>query len=185
MSTTTQSMTADELLKLPRGRFRYELIKGELITMSPAGSERGALAAGIAALLVQYVRANKLGIVFGAETGFKIAENPDTVLAPDTAFISRENIPESGIPKKYWPGAPDLAVEVLSPGDTAREVEVKVGRWLSAGARLVWTINPKHKSVTVYRAAKESDTLSETDELDGEDVVPGFRCQVSEIFAGI
>lgn len=185
MSTTTQLMTADELLKLPRGRFRYRLIKGELITMSPAGSEHGALAAIVAALLVQYVRANNLGIVFGAETGFKVAENPDTVLAPDVAFTSREHVPESGITKKYWPGAPDLAVEILSPGDTAREVEVKVGQWLSAGARLVWTVNPKQKSVTVHRASKVSDTLSETDELDGEEIVPGFRCRVSEIFAGI
>jgi Uma2 family endonuclease len=185
MSTTTQLMTADELLKLLRGRFRYRLIKGELITMSPAGSEHGALVVNMTLLLVQYVRANKLGIVFGAETGFKVAENPDTVLAPDVSFISRENIPKSGIPKKYWPGAPDLAVEVLSPGDTAREVEVKIGRWLAAGARLVWTINPKNKSVTVHRGPEDSDTLSETDELSGEEVVPGFRCRVSEIFAGV
>lgn len=182
MSTTTQLMTADELLKLPRGRFRYRLIKGELITMSPAGSEHGAIVVNLTVFLGQYVKANKLGIVFGAETGFIIAENPDTVLAPDVAFISREHIPESGIPKKYWRGAPDLAVEVLSPGDTAREVEEKVNQWLSAGARLVWTVNPKRKNVIVHRASKEASTFSETDELDGEDVVPGFRCRVSEIF---
>jgi Uma2 family endonuclease len=175
-------MTADELLKLPRGRFRYRLVKGELITMSPAGSEHGAIVVNLTVLLGQYVKANKLGIVFGAETGFIIAENPDTVLAPDVAFISREHIPESGIPKKYWQGAPDLAVEVLSPGDTAREVQEKVGQWLAAGARLVWTVNPKRRNVTVHRALKEASTYSETDELDGEDVVPGFRCLVSEIF---
>lgn len=182
MSTTTRLMTADELLKLPRGRFRYELIKGELITMSPAGSEHGAIVVNMTVLLAQHVKANNLGIVFGAETGFKIAENPDTVLAPDVAFISRERIPESGIPKKYWPGAPDLAVEVLSPGDTIREVEQKIGQWLNAGALLVWTVNPKHRTVTVHRALKDSSTLSEDDELDGNDVVPGFRCRVSEIF---
>ena len=142
MSTTTRLMTADELLKLPRGRFRYRLVKGELLTMSPAGSEHGAIVVNLSVLLGQHVKANKLGIVFGAETGFKIAENPDTVLAPDVAFISREHIPASGIPKKYWPGAPDLAVEVLSPGDTAREVEKRVGQWLAAGARLVWTVDP-------------------------------------------
>lgn len=185
MSTTTQPMTADELLKLPRGRFRYELVKGELITMSPAGSEHGVVIMNLAAPLAQYVKKNKLGIVFGAETGFKIAENPDTVLAPDVAFISREHIPESGIPKKYWPGAPDLAVEVLSPGDTKREVEKKVGQWLSAGSRLVWTVDPAKKSVTVYRASAASSsasTFSETDVLDGEDVVLGFHCHVSELF---
>lgn len=182
MSTTTQLMTADELLKLPRGRFRYELVKGELITMSPSGSEHGAIVVNVTVLLAQHVKANNLGIVFGAETGFKIAENPDTVLAPDVAFISREHIPESGIPKKYWPGAPDLAVEVLSPGDTTREVEEKVSQWLAAGARLVWAVNPRRKSITVHRAPKDASTFSETDELDGEEVVPGFRCRVSEIF---
>lgn len=185
MSTTTRLMTADELLRLPRGEHRYRLIKGELITMSPAGSEHGALVVNMTLPLAQYVKANDLGIVFGAETGFKVAENPDTVLAPDVSFISWERVPTSGIPKKYWPGAPDLAVEVLSPGDTAREVEVKVGQWLAAGARLVWTVNPKQRSVTVHRSPQDSDTLSETDELDGEEVVPGFRCRVSEIFAGI
>jgi Uma2 family endonuclease len=182
MSATTQLMTADELLMLPRGRFRYRLIKGELITMSPAGSEHGALVVNMTVLLAQYVKANSLGIVFGAETGFKVAENPDTVLAPDVAFISREHVPASGIPKKYWPGAPDLAVEVLSPGDTVREVERKVGQWLAAGARLVWTVDPKRRTVTVHQALKEAATLSENDELDGNDVVPGFRCRVSEIF---
>jgi Uma2 family endonuclease len=182
MSTTTQLITADELLKLPRDRFRYELVKGELITMSPSGSEHGAIVVNITVLVGQHVKTNKLGIVFGAETGFKIAENPDTVLAPDVAFISREHIPESGIPKKYWSGAPDLAVEVLSPGDSAREVEKKVGQWLAAGVRLVRTVNPQRKSVTVHRASDDATTLSETGELDGEDVVPGLRCRVSEIF---
>lgn len=182
MSTTTQLMTADELLKLPRGRFRYRLVKGELVTMSPAGSEHGVVIMNLAVPLAQYVKANKLGIVFGAETGFIIEKNPDTVLAPDVAFISREHIPESGIPKKYWPGAPDLAVEVLSPGDTAREVEKKVNQWLAAGARLVWTINPGRRSATIHRALGDAFTLSEKDELDGEDVVPGFRCRLSEIF---
>jgi Uma2 family endonuclease len=182
MSTTTQLMTADELLKLPRGRFRYRLVKGELITMSPAGSEHGVIIMNLAAPLAHYVKANKLGIVFGAETGFIIEENPDTVLAPDVAFISREHIPESGIPKKYWPGAPDLAVEVLSPGDTTREVEKKVNQWLAAGARLVWTVNPKRRTITAHRASDDASTFSETDELDGEDVVPGFRCRFSEIF---
>jgi Uma2 family endonuclease len=175
-------MTADELLKLPRGRFRYELVKGELITMSPSGSEHGAIVVNLTVLVGQHVKANHLGIVFGAETGFKIADNPDTVLAPGVAFISRERIPESGVPKKYWPGAPDLAVEVLSPGDTAHEVEEKVGRWLAAGVRLVWTVNPRRKSVTAHRAPNDASTLSENDELDGEEVLPGFRCRVSEIF---
>lgn len=182
MSTTIQPMTAEELLRLPRGRFRYELVKGELITMSPAGSEHGAVIMSLAAPLAQHVKANNLGVVFGAETGFKIAENPDTVLAPDIAFICHERIPESGVPKEYWRGAPDLAVEVLSPGDAPRKVDEKVKAWLSAGAKLVWTVDPKRKTVTIHRATKVTLTLTEHDELNGEEIVPGFRCQVSEIF---
>jgi Uma2 family endonuclease len=150
--------------------------------MSPAGSEHGAVIMNLAAPLAQHVKKNNLGVVFGAETGFKIEENPDTVRAPDITFISQKNIPESGIPKGYWRGAPDLAVEVLSPGDTAYEVEEKVEEWLTAGARLVWTVNPKRKSVTVHRTLREALTLSVNDELSGEDVVTGFCCRVSEIF---
>jgi Uma2 family endonuclease len=128
------------------------------------------------------VKANKLGVVFGAETGFKIASSPDTVRAPDIAFVRRERIPESGIPKEFWPGAPDLAVEVLSPGDRIKAVEEKVGDWLASGASAVWVVDPKRKSVTVYRSLKDTQTLLEDDELDGQTVVPGFRCRVADIF---
>ena len=182
MSATTQFMTAEELIKLPRGKFRYELIKGELITMSPAGSEHGAVIMNLGAPLTVHVRTNNLGIVFGAETGFKLASNPDTVRAPDIAFVRRERIPETGVPKGYWPGAPDLAVEVVSPGDTVYEVDEKVAEWLAAKARAVWVVNPKRRTVTVHRPSKNVVVLSEADELDGQDVVPGFRCRIVGIF---
>jgi Uma2 family endonuclease len=182
MSTITRPMTADELLMMKRGEFRYELIKGELKRMSPAGSEHGAIIVNLTLLLAQHVKANKLGVVFGAETGFKIASSPDTVRAPDIAFVRRERIPESGIPKEFWPGAPDLAVEVLSPGDRIKAVEEKVGDWLASGASAVWVVDPKRKSVTVYRSLKDTQTLLEDDELDGQTVVPGFRCRVADIF---
>jgi Uma2 family endonuclease len=182
MTTTLQRSTANELFEMPDDGFRYELVKGELRKMSPSGSEHGAIIINISVLLAQYVRSKKLGVCFGAETGFKIASDPDTVRAPDVAFIRRERIPESGIPKKFWPGAPDLAVEVLSPGDTRREVDEKVEDWLEAGARAVWVINPKRRSVTVYRSLTDVTRLLEADELDGGEVVPGFHCKVSEIF---
>lgn len=182
MSTTLQRVTADELFTMPKDGFRYELVKGELRKMSPAGSEHGAIIVNITVLLGQHVKSKKLGVCFGAETGFKIASNPDTVRAPDVAFVSRERVPESGIPKKFWPGAPDLAVEVLSPGDTLEEVEEKVEDWLAAGTRVVWIVSPKRRSVSVYRSMTDVTRLSETDELDGGDVVTGFRCKVSEIF---
>src|SRR4051812_18003721 len=182
MNTTLQRSTANELFEMPDDGFRYELVKGELRRMSPSGSEHGAIIVNITVLLGQYVKANKLGVCFGAETGFKIASDPDTVRAPDVAFIRRERIPESGITKKFWPGAPDLAIEVLSPGDTRKEVDEKVEDWLAAGTRAVWIVNPKRRSVWVYRSMSDVTRLSESDELGGGDVVPGFRCKVSEIF---
>ena len=182
MSTTLQQVTADELFAMPKDGFRYELVKGELRKMSPAGSEHGAIIVKITIRLGQYVESNNLGVCFGAETGFKIASDPDTVRAPDVAFVSRERIPESGITKKFWPGPPDLAVEVLSPGDTLEEVEEKVEDWLAAGTRAVWVVSPKRRSVTVYRSMTDVTRLSESDELDGGDVVHGFRCKVSEFF---
>lgn len=183
MSTTIQLMTAEELLKMPKDGFRYELVKGELKQMSPAGFEHGVVGMNIGMLLARYVKANNLGVVCLAETGFKIASDPDTVLAPDVSFVRRERIPQSGRPKAFYPGAPDLAVEVISPGDTKKEVAGKVEDWLAAGSLAVWVINPKRVTVTIHRPQVEAITLTETDELDGQDVVPGFRCSVSEIFA--
>ena len=183
MTTTLQRSTANELFEMPDDGFRYELVRGELRKMSPAGSEHGAVVFNVTVLFGSHVKANDLGVCFGAETGFKIASDPDTVRAPDLAFISRERIPESGIPKTFWPGAPDLAVEVVSPGDTYGEVEEKVEEWLAAGARAVWVLNPRRRGVSVHRSKTDVTRLSEGDELDGGDVVPGFRCKVSEIFA--
>ncbi|HEX7312421.1 MAG TPA: Uma2 family endonuclease [Pyrinomonadaceae bacterium] len=182
MTTTLQRSTASELYAMPDDGFRYELVKGELRKMSPSGWKHGMVVVNITVLLGQYVKTNKLGVCFGAETGFIIASDPDTVRAPDLSFVGRERIPESGAPKTFWMGAPDLAVEVLSPGDTRREVHEKVEDWLEAGARVVWVINPKRRAITVYRSMNDVTRLSEGDELDGGEVVPGFRCKVSEIF---
>lgn len=181
MSTTTQPVTAEELIKLPRGRFRYELIKGELLTMSPAGEEHGAVTANLTLALAQHVKANKLGVVYGAETGFKLESNPDTVLAPDMAFISRARV--GTISKKYREGAPDLAVEVISPGESRLMIERKVVQWLHLGAHAVWIVNPQTATVTIYSADGEVKLLAGSDELTGDDVVPGFRIPITEIFS--
>jgi Uma2 family endonuclease len=182
MTTTLQRSTASELFEMPDDGFRYELVKGELRKMSPSGWEHGVVVVNATLLLGQHVKTNNLGVCVGAETGFKITSDPDTVRAPDLAFVSRGRIPEGDAPKKFWQGAPDLAVEVVSPGDTYSEVEDKVEQWLAAGARAVWVLNPKCRSVTVYRSMTDVTRLSEEDELDGGEVVPGFRCKVSEIF---
>jgi Uma2 family endonuclease len=183
MSTTTQLVTAEELLSLPDDGFRYELVEGELRRMSPAGHNHGRIAMRLAVPLGKFVAENKLGEVYAAETGFKLKSNPDTVRAPDVSFIRRERVEEIGETEGFWLGAPDLAVEVNSPGDRIGEVEEKVQEWLSAGARSVWVVSPKLRVVTGYRSLTDISTLTEKDTLDGGEVVPGFQFPVAELFA--
>ena len=181
-ATLTKPVTADELLEMPDDGSRYELVKGELIRMAPTGHKHGIVTMRLAAPLYRYVRDHKLGEVYGAESGFVISQDPDTVRAPDVAFVQRERIEKAGEVKSYWLGAPDLAAEVVSPGDTFSEVENKVAEWLEAGARIVWVVSPKLHTVTVYRSLTDIVTLTEKDTLDGGDVVTGFQIKIAEIF---
>jgi Uma2 family endonuclease len=181
MSTVTRT-TAEELLVLPRGEHRYELVKGELIAMSPAGSEHGDIASEIGMLLRHYVKQHRLGRVFGAETGFLLERDPDTVLAPDAAFVRQERISEVGIPRGYFPGPPDLAVEIISPSETEQQADDKARAWLESGAKLVWNIRPLTRSIDVYRPGADVESLSAGDALTGEDVVPEFTCRVRALF---
>lgn len=175
-------LTADDLAKQPDDGSRYELVKGVLKKMSPAGFEHGICTAEIGSKLNVYVKRHKLGYVCGAETGFRISQNPDTVRAPDAAFVCQISIERQGIVKGYWEGAPDLAVEVISPGDTYAEVAEKVEAWLTAGCRMVWVINPRRETVEVYRPNADFTILRGSDTLDGGDVVEGFQCSVQDIF---
>ena len=175
-------LTADDLARQPNDDSRYELVRGVLRKMPPAGFEHGICAAEIGSKLNVHVRAHQLGYVCGAETGFKVAQNPDTVRAPDAAFIRQASIERQGIVKGYWEGAPDLAVEVISPGDTYAEVAEKVEEWLTAGCTMVWVINPRRETVEVYRSNEDFTVLRGTDILDGGDIVEGFQCQVQNIF---
>jgi Uma2 family endonuclease len=181
MSTTTR-VTADQLLRMPDDGYRYELVAGALRKMVPAGWKHGAIAGKLHTRLGQHIDQHELGTIFGAETGFLIARDPDTVRAPVIAFVHKDRLPATKPEEAYWPGAPDLAVEVVSPGDRLGEVDDKVAMWLDAGAGMVWIVNPKWRNVTVYRSATDIKTLTENDELDGQDVVPGFRCLVADIF---
>jgi Uma2 family endonuclease len=182
MSTTPTLMTADDLLRLPDDGLRHELVNGELRTMTPSGSEHSVITARLARVVDGFVSSRDLGLVFGAEGGFRISTGPDTVRAPDLAFVHRERIPESGIPKGYWPGAPDLAAEVVSPGETYGEVEGKVSAWLDAGTAVVWVLDPARRSVAVHEAGAGVRILSAADELTGGTVLPGLACPVAELF---
>ena len=181
--TTSQLVTAEQLLGMPRDGFRYELLKGELVKMAPAGSQHGTLAMRVGWRLAQHVESLELGTAFAAETGFRLSSNPDTVRAPDAAFVSQRRVEEAGEVQGYWPGAPDLAVEVISPSDTYTEVENKVLDWLDAGTAMVVVVNPRQQTVTVYRSRSEIAILTAGDTIDGSDVVPGWTLPVQDLFA--
>ena len=168
---------------MPDDGLRYELVKGELVKLAPAGSEHGDLAMRVGWRLGQYVENHNLGKVFAAETGFRIASNPDTVRAPDVAFISKGRVEEAGLVEGYWPGAPDLAVEVISPTDIYTAVQAKVLDWLDAGTLMVAVVNPRQQTVTVYRSRTDITILTGNDILDGQDVVPGWTLAIRDLFA--
>jgi Uma2 family endonuclease len=171
-------MTAQELFHLDDDSHRHELIKGELLTMAPPGEEHGGITINLASLLSTHVKRNNLGRLT-VESGFKLESDPDTVLAPDIAFVGRDR---AGTRSPFYRmGPPDLAVEVISPGDTKPEVDRKTALWLELGAKSVWNVNPKKRTVEVSRADGQKQLFHETDELV-DDIIPGFRVKVAEIF---
>jgi Uma2 family endonuclease len=183
MSTLTP-VTAEQLLQMPHDGCRYELVEGELRMMSPCGWRHGKVGGRLLQHIARYLAENPCGEAFLAETGFLLSRDPDTVRAPDIAFIHKDRLSGELPEEAFWPGAPDLAVEVVSPGDTYREVDEKAKKWIAAGAKLVWVVNPLQQTVNVYRPDGLIGTLGVKDELTGEVVLPGFRCRVGEIFAG-
>lgn len=183
MDVVRQQVGAEELLHIPDDGFRYELVRGELRRTTPAGSLHGRIAVRIGWRLARHVEENRLGTVYAAETGFKLSTNPDTVRAPDVAFVGRARVEAIGEVEGFWPEAPELAVEVISPGDCYADVEEKVFDWLDAGTKMVVVINPRQRSATVYKSPTDIAALAEADVLDGGDVVPGFELAIREIFA--
>jgi len=182
LEPAVRPVTADELLEMPDDGLRRELVKGELRAMTPAGRRHGKIAMRIGSRLMQHVEQQDLGEVYAAETGFKLASDPDTVRAPDVSFLRKEQVEETGDVIGYSPVAPDLVVEVLSPGDRFAAVEEKVFEWLDAGTRMVIVVNPEQRTVTVYRSRTEIAVLTEADSLEGNDVVPGWKLPVREMF---
>lgn len=149
--------------------------------MSPAGSRHGAVAARIAKRIADFAEPARLGTVFAAETGFFIARNPDSVRAPDVAFVGAERL-EAGIPAGFFPGPPDLAVEVVSPHDSPRDLAAKVGDWLAAGTRLVWVVDPTNRTLTAHASDGSSATYRAGDEVPAGIAVPGLSLPLDQVF---
>lgn len=174
--------TADELLRYSSG-YRYELIGGELKKTAPAGNEHGSLAALLTGLLITHVHTQKLGKVYAAETSFKLSSNPDTVRAPDAAFINQGRLDEVGAVQGYWPGAPDLVAEVISPNDLYTEVSEKVAEWLRAGCQMVIVVNPHTEQVFIHAPGADVKVMGVDDTLEGGDVVKGWQLPIKELFS--
>ena len=151
--------------------------------MTPAGFEHGRVSANIGWILKDFVRSHPLGVVTGAETGFHIGHDPDTVRAPDAALIRAERVPPTPV-RGFFRGAPDLAVEVLSPGDRESEVLAKVRDWLRAGSQSVWVLDPESLTITVYHGPDQVQRLGSADTLTDDAVIPGFRVPVGDVFSG-
>ncbi len=182
MATTTQALTADELMDLPDDGFRYELVKGELIRMAPTKNYHGEIAAYVAGTLVPHVRANRLGKVYIADAGFLLSSDPPHVRVPDIGFVQREQIERIGRPDGFWPEPPTLAIEVISPSDRYSDVEEKIFDYLDAGALMVILLESRTRTAKVYRSLTDVTVLTEADTLDGGDVVPGWRMPIADIF---
>lgn len=175
-------ITAEELSQLPDDGCRYELSQGVLVAMPPAGGWHGENSSEISWHLSSFIRPRALGRVYVSETGFVLARDPDVVRAPDVAFVANDRLPPARDREGYLPLAPDLAIEVVSPHDRQSDVMDKVLEYLDAGTRLVWVVEPRRRTVTVWTPDRTARILTEDDELDGGDVLPGFRLSIADIF---
>ena len=182
MSTATALCTAEQLIAMPGDGWRYELVDGVLRRTAPAGQEHGRVAMNLSWRIGQHVRMHALGVVYAAETGFLIRRDPDTVIAPNVAFVSAARARASGAEGGYFPGAPDLAVEVVSPSDAFSDVQEKVLEWLEAGAAAVVVVDPRRRHVALNRSRRDMRVLAENETLDLGFVLPGFTVGVAEIF---
>lgn len=175
-TVTSHAATESDLLTTPRDGNRYELVDGQ-IRVSPAGKRHRRVATRLTVRLGAFVEEHRLGDLFDAQTGFRLPSG--NVRVPDLAFVAagRGDPDDPG----FVVGAPDLAVEIVSPGDRRRDVLEKVGEYLDAGTRLVWIIDPQQRMASVYHGAAETSTIAADGVLDGRDVVPGFRCALADV----
>ncbi len=182
MSSVAQRlMTAQEYWESPMNTKRSELVRGEVVEDMPPGAEHGEITIALGTLLRLWCKAGSGGYV-GTEAGFILSQQPDIVRGPDISYVSASRIPPDGRPKVFWSIAPDLAVEIVSPSETARTVREKVRDFLAAGTPLVWTIYPDTREVVAHTPDGLARTYSEDAILEHPDVLPGFACKVAELF---
>ncbi len=179
---TSQVLTAQDVERISLPGKVTELIRGHLVVREPPGTRHGVIAATLTYYVSDFARRHELGVVLAQDTGFKIASDPDTVRAPDVAFVARARV-ERIPPRGYADLAPDLLAEILSPDDRPAEVLAKVADWLGAGTELVWLVDPERLEVRVYRRDGSLAVVHAAESLDGEDVLPGFSCPVAQVFS--
>lgn len=175
--------TVADLLARADDEHHYELVRGDLMMMSPASPVQGRYAERLSRALGQYVEDHDLGEVYTAEPGFVLQPEPEVIIrAPDVAFVAKARIPPPDQQAGFWPLAPDLAVEVISPSETAEAVQTKVTDYLAAGTRLVWLVYPTSRVVLVYQSPTHIRQLGIDDTLEGGDVLPGFHYPLRRLF---
>jgi Uma2 family endonuclease len=182
--SATRLMTADDLLQLPDDGLRHELVAGELIDMTPTFYDHSFIVGEIFRQII--VRTGgKLPGNLTVESSFLIERNPDTVRVPDVAFVTEARIRGCGIPHAFFPGPPDLAVEVISPSERRAEIDAKVADYLRAGTQMVWVVEPATRTVTVYTPSSSPRRLSATDMLDAGLLIPGLALPINELFPSL
>ena len=178
-----RTYSLEEYERLPdEDGWRDELVRGRIAREPQPGAEHGWLSARLFRAIDRWAEDSGVGIAL-METGFLLSVEPPTVRGPDVAFLAIDRVPEEGIPKGFWPLAPDLAVEVVSPSNTASGIQEKVLEYLAAGSRAVWVVDPKTRTVTVCRSPDDLRILSRDDALETPDLLPGFRLPLAELFA--
>jgi len=181
----TTIMTIDQLMCSDLADERVELIAGVVYRMTPAGGRHGLVCSNVLIILGQYVRERSLGALFTPDTGFLLRRAPDTLRCPDVAFVSTARLAEYGIGPGMMTAPPDLAVEILSPSNSARYMNDKIRDYFDAGVRLVWVIDPGARTVTRWAPGEAIRTALESDTIDGGEVVPGLSCAVASFFEGV
>ncbi|QDT76184.1 Uma2 family endonuclease [Lacipirellula limnantheis] len=186
MITASHLLTAEELFRMSEEETRWcELIEGEILLISPPGFAHAIVSQRVSLLLLEFVDHQQIGQVVIAKAGFLVGRDPDTVMAPDGAFVRQERIDAIGLTSAYFPEAPAMVFEVISPTDRFSEVGRKMRRWLKGGVELAWVIDPTARTITVYQALDNIHVLTDKDSLTGGSVLPGFECRVADLFAGL